>query len=184
MRTHLSVIKKWLVGITAAGILAGLLWVASPTLAVMAEADLTTPAAPAATTTAPYAAPKGALRVEMVFSAEKFVQARQDANIERSERLAVRAQALIDRLKGQGKDVAPLEQALSAFNTSLNTARGIHEQAAAIFSNHPGFDDHGKVTDLATARQTVKELHGLLVQLRQTLGPAFRDLRNALQKYR
>jgi hypothetical protein len=176
MNSIKSIVKKLLVGITAMGILAGLVWAVSPTLTAFAATDTTPP--PSTST------PQGAPRIPLAFRAEHLVQIRQGINLERADRLSGRVQVLIDKLQAAGQDTAPLEQALAAFNTSVTSARGLHEQAAALFASHPGFDGNGKVNNATIALQTVKEIHNLQVQARQTVQPALKDLRTVLQTYR
>jgi hypothetical protein len=120
----------------------------------------------------------------MAFRLEHMVQNRQASNLERADRLAGRVQALIDKLQDTSKDFAPLEQALTAFNASITTARSLHDKAGAILANHPGFDGSGKVPDPALARKTAKAIHDLQVQTRQAVQPAFSDLKTVLQTYR
>ena len=180
-----SILKKLLIGMTAVGILAGLVWVVSPTLTALADSGATaqvTPTPPGSTPSTPTA--KGAARLVVVFHLEKLASTRQETNLGRADRLTGQVQAVIDRLQGAGKDITALEQALSAFNASITTARGLHDQAGTLITNHPGFDANGKVSDATTARQTVKDIHDLLVQARQVIQPAFTNLKTVLQSYR
>jgi hypothetical protein len=184
MKTIKFVVKQLIIGVTAVGILAGLVWTVSPTLSASAASAPTEQPNPAVPGDPNTAAPQGAGRLALAFRLEHLVQNRQATNLERADRLAGRVQTLIDRLRDAGQDVAPLEQALEVFNASITTARGLHDQAGAILASHPGFDGSGKVTDLALARQTVKNIHDLQVQTRQTIQPAFKDLKSVLQTYR
>ena len=184
MNTSKSILKKLLIGITAVGILASLVWTVSPTLTALAASDSTaqpTLAVPGSSNTA---APQGAPRLVLAFRLEHLVQNQQETNLERADRLAGRVEALILRLQGAGKNVDPLELAPAAFTASMTTAPRLHDQAGAILATHPGFDGSGKVTDPALARQTVKDIHDLQIQTHQTIQPAFKDLKSVLQTYR
>lgn len=185
MNTSKSIVKKLLIGITAVGILASLVWTVSPTLTALAASDSTaqpTLAVPGSSNTA---APQGAPRLVLAFRLEHLVQNQQETNLERADRLVGRVEALILRLQGAGKNLDPLElAALEAFTASMTTAPRLLDKAGAILATHPGFDGSGKVTDPALARQTVKDIHDLQVQTRQTIQPAFKDLKSVLQTYR
>jgi TolA-binding protein len=109
---------------------------------------------------------------------------RQENALEQADQWIPRAQERIQALKDQSKNTAELEDALAQFQDQLGTARQAHDRAAALVQPHAGFDEDGKVVDLAQARDTVQQIRGEVVDFRQTLRDGLKDLRAALQKYR
>jgi hypothetical protein len=97
---------------------------------------------------------------------------------------AGRTQTMIDNQKAQGKDTTALETALSTFKTQVAAAQAAHDTAAGILDKHLGFDDRGQVTDLAQARQTVKEANRYMQDTRLTLRQAELTLRIAIRAWR
>jgi hypothetical protein len=184
MNKHSSLLTKASLIIMVACLVGGMVWLALPTGTAAAASN------PQGTTTSGTSqntdenGPQGALRLQRLFRLEKRTQQAQERNLNRADKLVEKVSALIEKLREQGRDVAPLEQALAAFNESVATATDFHQQAADIISTHPGFDDDGKVIDLALARQTVKDIKDLQVQFHQTIQPAFRELIQALREYR
>src|SRR5450759_2433543 len=102
MNTSKSILTKLLIGITAVGILASLVWTVSPTLTALAASDSTaqpTSSVPGSSNTAaPQGAPRRALDVRLAHR----VRTRQGSNLARADRLAGRVEALILRLQGAG----------------------------------------------------------------------------------
>jgi len=160
-------VKKFAIIALAVSIIAGLVGFALPTGSVAAAStsgggtQATQPASPAK----PGA--QAAARLERNFKQEQTVQARQGKNLDRASLVIQKASATVDKLQKAGKDVTVLEKILAAFKASVDSARLIHDQAAGIINAHPGFNTSGVVTGQVQAQQTVKDVHGLLVQFRQ-----------------
>ncbi len=95
-----------------------------------------------------------------------------------------RAQQLIDKAKANGKDVSALQSALDAFSAAVTQARPLYQGLNGIVSSHQGFDDNGNVVEPVKAFATVLDMRGKLQQIRQTLGPAGKALRQAIQDFR
>ena len=94
-----------------------------------------------------------------------------------------RAEALIKKLKANGKDTQALEAALTAFKSKKDEAFKVHEAAAAILEEHKGFDKGYKVTDPALARETIKSANEKMTEARKIAGPAYRDFMKVLREW-
>lgn len=123
-------------------------------------------------------------RLENIFNREKSALARQAENILKMDRLTEKAQERIDALKAKGKDVSSLEAALAAFESAIIDINASHAVAARLVAAHPGFAENGKVTDIDTAKDTVKKVHDALTATRQMMLDAGRALREAIRLYR
>lgn len=95
-----------------------------------------------------------------------------------------RIQMLIDRAKANGKDVSAVQSALDAFNTAALDAHPIYESMKGIINSHQGFDDKGKVTDPAKARETVKSMATKFQELKTTMSGTGRALHEAIKAFR
>jgi hypothetical protein len=183
MNTLSMKVKKFAIIALAVSIVAGLVGMALPTGSV-AAASTSGGSAQAAQPAAVAPGAKADARLERAFKQEQTVQARQGKVLDRANLVIQKASAAIEKLKQAGKDVTFLEKILDAFKASVDSARLIHDQAAGIINAHPGFDANGTVTGRLQAQQTVKDVHGLLVQFRQSIWPAIRDLVKAVRTYR
>jgi len=102
----------------------------------------------------------------------------------RADEFAEGVQGLIDRAEENGKDVAAVQAALDAFKATLKEAQPVYESAKGIIHSHQGFDENGKVTDLEKAKETVRSMHGKLLEIRETMDGTGRALMDALRAFR
>lgn len=104
--------------------------------------------------------------------------------IERSDTMTEKMQALLDKAKANGKDVAAVQAALDAYIHAVDEAGPMYEEATAIVATHAGFDDAGKVTDFEQAKSTLKDLGAQLKDLREQIGLPGKALREAIKAFR
>ncbi|MFC2023229.1 hypothetical protein ACFLT5_00660 [Chloroflexota bacterium] len=90
----------------------------------------------------------------------------------------------IETLRADGQDVSQLEVALADFQAALVGAQGYQQQAADMLSQHPGFDDDGKVTDREQAVETLHEARRHVRDGRRALRDGTVDLRRAIRDWR
>ena len=128
--------------------------------------------------------PAGANALQRAYQREQKWLTLQTDNLKRGDQVATRLQTFIDNQNGKGKDTTKLAAALAAAKTQLADAHSAHDAAAALLSTHAGFDNSGKVTDLAQARQTLTSAVQSLWKSHRTLCQALRDMRVALRTYR
>lgn len=98
--------------------------------------------------------------------------------------ISERAQTLIDKASGEGKDTSDLVSALAAFKAQIAKAQSAHDTAAATLATHNGFDGSGKVTDVDAARATLKAIRDALYDGRDSLQEGTRDFRQAFRAWR
>jgi hypothetical protein len=91
---------------------------------------------------------------------------------------------VIATAKAKGKDTSALEQALATFRQKLATARTAWQSASDTLATHAGFDAQGKVTDAATARETLKSARSAMLSAHATVVGARVELRQALAAFR
>jgi hypothetical protein len=123
-------------------------------------------------------------RIELVFARQQVQVARIGVEVANFDLISKNAQTLIDKAKANGKDVSAVQAAFEAFKAAFEKGKPIYEQANALVRSHSGFDGNGKVTDLEKAKATVKGLAESLKQYRDTVGEAFKTLREALKAFR
>jgi hypothetical protein len=133
-------------------------------------------ASPAATPSYP--------RLQQAWAREQRVYSRQTRFYDNVDAREQRAQQLIDRAKANGKDVSALQSALAAFESTVKQAQPVFESTKGIVASHQGFDASGTVTDPVKAFQTVLDMHGKLKDVRQTILPSARALREAIRDFR
>lgn len=95
-------------------------------------------------------------RVENAFRNVQNALNRQEDFEVRAQNSIARVEELIAKGKSHNLDTSDLESALASYKSSLASAQAYHDQAASIVSGAAGFDSSGNVTDLETARATVK----------------------------
>ncbi|NTV36176.1 MAG: hypothetical protein HGA53_04415 [Anaerolineaceae bacterium] len=120
---------------------------------------------------------------------EESYQKHQDWFANQTENLqkmddAVRAEELIAKAKENGKDTSKLEAALASFKTTKASAQAAHDKASATLATHAGFDASGKVTDPATARQTLKSANADLKAAHDLIKQALTDLKGVVQNWK
>jgi hypothetical protein len=137
--------------------------------------------APSATSTA--AAPSYP-RLQRAWAREQRVYDRLGRFFENVDQRIERGQQLIDKAKANGKDVSALQAALDAFQAAVKQARPTYEGLNGIVSSHQGFDANGAVVDPVKAFQTVLDMRDKLKEIRSTVFPAAKALRQAVHDFR
>jgi hypothetical protein len=102
----------------------------------------------------------------------------------RTDEWTDRIQRLIDRAKASGRDVSAVQSALDAFKAAAKDAHPIYESMKGIVSSHQGFDETGRVTDPAKARQTVQAMRAKIQEIKTAMDGTGRALREAIKAYR
>ncbi len=104
--------------------------------------------------------------------------------IKDTDQLSNYFQALIN-IEGNKKnrDVDPLRNALSTYQSEIDVVRQIHSNAAAAFGDG-GFDAKGNVTDRQAAGQTVLAVRAYLRDAHHRLITAAYDLQHVYIKWR
>lgn len=121
---------------------------------------------------------------------EKHYDQLQNLVAKQAERLAglddliQKAQNKIDLLKSKGLDTSALEIALQAFVDTLPAIENAHEDAAAVLEIHAGFGDDGRVTDVSTARETLRSAREAMNEARDLTRRVLSDFRQALRTFR
>jgi hypothetical protein len=123
-------------------------------------------------------------RLEQIWAKEQSAYNRIGMLLDNSDLLVARIQKLIDQAKANGKDVSSVQAALDAFADAIKQARPVYDSAGGIITAHQGFDETGKVTNVQQAIQTVRDLRGLLMEIRQIVSGPAKALREAIQAFR
>jgi hypothetical protein len=123
-------------------------------------------------------------RLQRAWAREQAVYSRLGRFFDNVDQRIQRGQQLIDRAKANGKDVTALQAALDSFSAAVKQARPTYESINGIVSSHEGFDPNGTVVDPVKAFETVLDMRGELKDIRQTVVPAAKALRQAIQDYR
>jgi hypothetical protein len=139
---------------------------------------------PVTQTTPPVKGEKRSIALERAYAREQARLKLQGSHLDRAGKAAGKLDALIVKAKSNGRDVTALESALIAFRAQVVIARTDHDQAASILAAHAGFDASGKVTDAATAKQTVDSAHKSLADAGTVLQQAAADLHSAVRAWR
>jgi DNA anti-recombination protein RmuC len=119
-------------------------------------------------------------RLERVWARQLQVYTRFGRMDERIDKV----QRLIDHARAEGRDITAVQAALDAFEAAAKDARPIYESMKGIVSSHQGFDENGKVTDQAKARETVKAMHAKIQEVKTALNGTGRALQDAIRAYR
>lgn len=157
--------------------LVGVMALAFPVQAVQAAA-VDEPASPPDGQIAP------ALVMERAFARAGKLHERQEKLFEGADKLQNRLETLVEKAGAAGKDVSAIETALGNLETAKVAARTAYDHAGAILEAHNGFDADGKVTDEAAARTTLQNFQDATKEVRETLGAAMKELKEAFQAYR
>ena len=166
--------KTLLVGFVAA---LGLVSVPLANAYALGPFDPGTPTAPSQTTS-----PTD--RLQRVFSREQAIYGKLGKLFDNANTRISKLQDLINKAKANGKDVSALQSALDAFKSAVQQAQSIYNDAQSLINSHPGFDASGNVVARATALQAVKDLPGKLKDIRQTVMPPLKALRQAIKAFR
>jgi thiamine biosynthesis protein ThiC len=108
----------------------------------------------------------------------------QNTALTRFGTFADKLATVIATAKAKGKDTSALEQALATFRQKLDAARASWQTANDTLASHAGFDAQGKVTDAATARETLKSARSAMQSAHTTIVGARVELRQALAAFR
>jgi hypothetical protein len=122
-------------------------------------------------------------RLERLFQSQQERFDHQTGVLARAETLTERVQTKIDEATAKGLDATAVQAALDAFASALPAAQAAHDQAGRLIAAHPGFDDKGKVTDVASAVQTIRGIHAAFREFVEALLPPFRALRLAIRDF-
>jgi hypothetical protein len=175
----MSTITMWFKKTLLAGLIAALGLVSIPLASAYASgpSDLGTPT-PSNTTTIP------ADRLQRAFAREQKIYNRLGKLFDNANPRLTRFENFIDKAKAEGKDVTALQSALNALEAALTQAQSTYQSAQGVIASHAGFDASGNVTDPAAALQTVKDLRSDLKDIRQTVIPPLKALRQAIRAFR
>lgn len=173
MRMFLQRFGKTLVGASMAVLLfAGM---AVGNAAALGGADPTPP---------PPSGPLSGLRLEVAWARLQAGHDRAAVMFQFAHQRKADVQKLIDQAKSSGKDVGALQSALDGLEGAVEQAQPIFDSTTAMFSAHPGFDSTGRVSDPATALQTVTDLAAKDKQIQGIVTPAQQAFQQALQAFR
>lgn len=134
--------------------------------------------------TDPAAAERGFARMEKAYARLQEWNDKQAERLNGSDEFIARIEEKIAKLKERGLDTSAIEAALANYEAQLPTAQAAHDSAAATLAAHPGFDDNGKVTDPAAARETLSSASADLNACRQTLKDATMAIKDAFKDLR
>jgi hypothetical protein len=123
------------------------------------------------------------LRLERLFQSQQERFDHQTGVLARAESLTEGVQGKIDKATARGLDATAVQAALDAFAAALPAAQTAHDQAGRLIESHAGFDDKGKVTDVASAVETIRGIHAAFREFVETLLPQFRALRRAIRAF-
>jgi hypothetical protein len=98
--------------------------------------------------------------------------------------LISKIQDKLDKAAAAGKDVSAVQAALNAFEAALKSAKPTYDSISAIVTAHQGFDATGHVTDAVAAKNTVKEMHTNMVQLKTVMNGTGKALMDAIKAFR
>ncbi len=119
-------------------------------------------------------------RLERIWARQLRIYHRLGHTDERIDRI----QRLIDRARENGKDVSGVQTALNAFEAAAKEAHPIYESMKGLVSSHQGFDENGKVTDPAKARETIQAMRAKIQEIKTTMNGTGRALHEAIKAYR
>jgi len=122
--------------------------------------------------------------LERLLKREQAVLLREEKRLTQAKELATRIQTYIDNQKAKGKDTSKLEKALAEFREAIASAQKDYDTAKAILEAKAGFDENGKVVDVAQARETVREAGKAEREFHRTIRKAVHQLRIAIRQYR
>jgi hypothetical protein len=172
-------LKKILSMSLLAALIVGLIALAFPLNSVAAQAPTPQPKDPAAKAEKTFYP-----QMEKLFKAEVKQLKEQAQNFKQAGVFTAKIEKFVAKAKENGKDTAALEAALAQFKTKAAEAKKFHDAAAAILKTHAGFDDKGKVTDPALAKDTLKEAGDALRDGRKVAVEAMKVLREAFKAWR
>lgn len=102
--------------------------------------------------------------LEKAFQRQKKAIENIGKQIEKSDDLREKAQARINELKNEGRDVPVLDNLLKRYDETIADIKAGYQEIQETLSAHKGFDDAGKVIDAKLGWETVK---GLTAEVRK-----------------
>ena len=123
-------------------------------------------------------------RLEQIWARQLKVYEKIGTWLDRGDAFAEKVQELIDKASANGKDVSAVQAALDAFEQALKDAHPVYESAKGIINSHQGFDDHGNVTDIDKAKETVQAMGGKLREIKDAMNGTGRALHEAIKAFR
>jgi hypothetical protein len=119
-------------------------------------------------------------RLEKIWAREQRVYNR----LGRIDQVIDRVQTLIDRATANGKDASGVQAALDVFKVAWKNAKPIYEGMNGIVTSHQGFDNAGRVTDPAKAKETVQDMRDKFQEIKTAMNGTGQALRNAIKAFR
>ena len=123
-------------------------------------------------------------RLERLWARQVRMFERTGKAFEDTDDHIARFQEMIDKADEKGLDTAGLQDALDAYEDSLNDSRPDYETLSELIDAHKGFDDEGNVTDSEQAYATVQEVREQAQALKEAMGDSFKALREAIKAFR
>jgi len=161
--------KAW---IAVALVAVGMVSVAPEAVDALGPSDTGTPPAPAFD------------RLQRGWTREQTIYGRLGRFFDTVDSRLAKGQNLIDTARANGKDVTSLQEALNAFTSAVTQARPAYESGKDILAAHRGFDANGNVVDAAQAFQSTWDLRLRIQEIRQTIMPHGKVLREAIRAFR
>jgi hypothetical protein len=127
---------------------------------------------------------QGGVLLENLLKREQIVINNQQERLNLSNQAVTTAQQWIADLHAEGKDVAALQTALTAFQAGIAQAQTSFNTAKPVLDTHAGFDGSGKVTDASQALNTLVTAGRAERQFHLTITQATIDFRTAIRNYR
>ncbi|GAB4502900.1 MAG: hypothetical protein Fur0035_24580 [Anaerolineales bacterium] len=165
---------------TLLALLAALLLTALPLTAAFAAGQNEPPAPPAATPAPSLDPAQAAERLQKAFAREQKIVER----LGHADEFLARIEKLVEKASQNGKDVSAIQAALTDLKAAMQSAQPNLDQAAQILATGSGFDASGKVTNLDSARETVRSAGEALKAYRAAVKDEFQALRAAIQAFR
>lgn len=140
-----------------------------------------TPAVYAAT---PVPQEKAKILLEFMLQRQLLGLTGQQQHLDLARQNITITQSFLDQLKNTGEDVSALQTALDTFATQIEAAQTSHDATKQILDAKTGFDTNGKVTDVAQARDTLKNARESMQESSKILRQAVKEFRQAMQAFR
>ena len=110
-----------------------------------------------------------------------------DAFLERTDSIANRIQAEIDRLDEAGEDTKEMKDLLHNYEKALDDAKNSHIEANRLFEEHDGFNDAGELQNAEGARAFLNDATAQIRENNQNLKEAnsiLREIFNEVKDHR
>lgn len=119
------------------------------------------------------------MSMEMQLCAQQIAAQRMLHMLAQAENASTTLAGELERLRAAGINTSTLHSRLNQYNTSLHMAIEHEERARELLRVHAGFDDEGRVVDMAQARATLKSTRAELAMATGELRGATRALKKA-----